>query len=140
MAGKFENIRIALTKPLSAAVNIPIAWPNVKFNPVPGQAHAYVRFSRNQPIAVTMGREGYDVHTGSMTVNLFYPKDKSDQPLLRAADAIEEEFQNYVRGDKLTSEDVSVRITSVGVGSADSDDVWFHAPVTILFESYIRGK
>lgn len=139
MAAKFEEIRKALTGPLTAVVDIPIAWPNVKFDNPPTGPHAYVEIGRNQPIVATMGRDGLDAHTGSMTVNLFYPKGGTDFPLMRMADKIESEYQKYLRGNRLTSGTTSVRITSIGMGNTQSDDVWFFAPVTILYESYIKG-
>ena len=140
MANKFENIRKALMTPMDGLLSgVDIAWPNGEYKPVVGTPYAKLFLLPNQPSSVTNGQDGYDVHTGVFQVSLFYPKSKTDFPSIRAADTIESAYQQYVRGSYLSSGGVSVRITSVGIGTASADEAWYFVPININYESYIKG-
>jgi hypothetical protein len=74
-----------------------------------------------------------------MQVSIYTPKEKTDFPTLRAADEIERTYQSFVRGAYLTVDGVSVRVTSIGIGTTRDNEQWFFAPVTIAYNSHIRG-
>ena len=140
MATKFEDLRKALTTPMANVLtDLDKAFPNRDYTPTPDKPHMRYFVLRNQPSAATLGRDGLDVHTGVFQISLFYPKSSGDLDLLRAADVIETTYQQYVRGDYLTSGTVSVRITSVGLGNTSADSAWYFAPININYESFIKG-
>jgi hypothetical protein len=86
-----------------------------------------------------LGADGYDEHTGILQVSLYTAKERTDYPLLRAADEVEQAYQQFIRGAYLTADGVNVRIRSVGVGASQFNDHWFFAPMTITFTTYIKG-
>lgn len=141
MANKFEDIRKAVTGPFSGLLSgVDVVYPNQQdYSPSINKPHVRLFVFNNQPSAFTLGRDGQDVHTGVLQASLFYPREQTDAPLLRAADIIETTYQQYIRGGYLSSGDVNVRITSVGLGSPSQDGAWYFAPVNINFESYIKG-
>lgn len=137
---KFEAIRKALTQPLGGILaDFDVVYPNQEYISQPNQSHARVFLIMNQPSVATLGAGGYDQHTGILQVSLYTPKEKTDFPLLRAADEIEQTYQAFVRGLYLTVDGVNVRVTSIGVQAAQITDQWFFAPVTIAFTSHIKG-
>lgn len=137
---KFEAIRKALIQPLgSILAGFDVVYPNQEYVSQPNQDHARVFLIMNQPTVSTLGAQGYDQHTGILQISLYTPKEKTDFPLLRAADEIESTYQAFVRGSYLTVGGVSVRVTSIGIGAAQVNDQWFSAPVTISFTSQIKG-
>lgn len=140
MANKFENIRKALTTPMAAVLpGIDKVFPNQSYTPDPQTPYMAYFMLRNQPSASTLGAAGQDVHTGTFQISLYYPKSSGDIAMLQAADEIETTYQQYVRGGYLSSGGVSVRITSVGLGTANADNAWFFTPININYESYIKG-
>jgi hypothetical protein len=137
---KFEAIRKALVQPLGAIlVGFDVVYPNQEYISKPNVNHARVFLIPNQPTVASLGAGGYDQHTGILQVSLYTPKEKTDFPLLRAADEIERTYQAFVRGSYLTADGVNVRVTSIGIGAAQFNDQWFFAPVTIAFTSHIKG-
>lgn len=137
---KFENLRKALTGPLNGLLTgIDIVYPNQSHEPQVGQAFIQVFVLPNQPQVATLGVTGRDVHTGVLQLSLYFPKSQTDFPLLRTADEIEAAYQAYARGQYLTSDGVSARVTSIGIGPTTTSDAWFFAPVNINYESHIQG-
>ena len=114
-------------------------FPNQPYTPDPQTPYMAYFMLRNQPSATTLGAAGQDVHTGTLQISLHYPKASGDIEMLKAADEIETVYQQYIRGGYLSSGGVSVRITSVGIGTPRADSAWFFAPININYESYIKG-
>lgn len=140
MANKFENIRKALTTPMATVLpDLYKVFPNRSHEPDPNTPYLAYFLLPNQPSASTLGAAGQDVHTGTFQISLYYPKASGDVDLLKAADEIETVYQQYIRGGYLSSGGVSVRITSVGIGTPRADNAWFFAPININYESYIKG-
>ena len=140
MATKFEDLRKALTTPMASVLpSVDKVFPNRDYTPSPNTPYMKYFILRNQPSAATLGADGLDVHTGVFQISLFYPKSSGDIDLLQAADEIETVYQQYVRGAYLSSGSVSVRITSVGLGTASADNAWYFAPININYESYLKG-
>ncbi len=140
MANKFENIRKALTAPMeNVLTDLYKVFPNKKYEPSPTTPYLAYFLLPNQPSASTLGAAGQDVHTGTLQISLYYPKASGDIAMLQAADEIETTYQQYIRGGYLSSGGVSVRITSVGIGTPRADSAWFFAPININYESYIKG-
>lgn len=140
MANKFENIRRALTSPMeNLLTDLYKVFPNLPYKPDPDKPYLAYFLLPNQPSASTLGAAGQDVHTGTFQISLYYPKSSGDIEMLKAADEIETVYQQYIRGGYLSSGGVSVRITSVGIGTPRADNAWFFAPININYESYIKG-
>ncbi len=137
---KFEAIRKALVQPLSSILEgFDLVYPNNKYESKPDRNHARIFIIMNQPTISTLGAGGYDEHTGILQVSLYTPKQRTDFPLLRAADQVEQTYQEFVRRSYLTSDGVNIRVTSIGVGASQSSDNWFFAPITISYTTYIKG-
>jgi len=148
---KFENIRKALTGQFSVmGLGIDIVYPNAAYEPQSGEPWVRLDILPNQPTIVTLGRSGYDQHTGVMQITLFYPKGETDFPILRMADTIESALQPFIRGSFLTSGNVIVKLLSIGIGPVITDRVsvstisqsqsWFTVPINVEYRAQIQGN
>lgn len=117
-----------------ATLDLPTAWENSRFKPTAGQVYLAEKLISGDTIAVGFASQASDEYGGIYQVLVYAPADAGKGIARSTADTVAAAF---VRGDRLTYEDVTVTIqsTSQAVGFMSGDR--FVVPVSVSYRSYI---
>jgi len=117
-----------------ATLNLPTAWENSRFKATAGQVYLAEKLIAGETIAVGFASAASDEYGGIYQVLVYAPADAGKGVARSTADTVAAAF---VRGDRLTYEDVTVTIqsTSQAVGFMSGDR--FVVPVSVSYRSYI---
>lgn len=130
-----ENIEQALFAYVRDHVTqLPIAWPNVEFNPPTNHQYVAVTHFRNQNERLYLS--GNEQHRrGLLQLTLISPLGFGSPPSLTLAGSIMADFS---QDTVMTSEDVKVRITKQpDTMTTVKTDVSWAIPITVYYECFI---
>jgi hypothetical protein len=135
LLGHLDNV------PISPA--IPVARPNVHYEPSIGQPYLRASFMSVETVQPGLSDEDTERHRGILQISVFYPKggapgveDGTVQPTRLAATV----RQHFPRGLILDADGVRVDIGPAPstVETEVPEDAWFHVPVTIHWQAFVR--
>lgn len=98
---------------------LPIAQPNVQYDPGEGQAYAMADFIVAPPLRLALGSNHTREHTGILQLNLFSPIGRGEIGARQVASAI---LNHFTEDAPINRNGVTVRVTERGTaGSARID-------------------
>lgn len=129
---------MSLTKIKSALVDafqtggfsLPTAYENRNYEPKPGTPWAELFVIPNQPEVATLGDAGEDSHTGIFQINLNYPPNQGEGPILATADAVRAVFS---AGKRLTNNGQTMTVLSCGRSRGIQAGGWYRISITITW-------
>ena len=130
----FYNLRAALVSHyLAGDFGLPTVYENKKAEFDRSRPWAAVTLVPNQPDPVTMGDHGSDEHTGFLQIDLYYPLDESDIPVVKKADEIRKHFNT---GAICKYDNTAVRVTSCGRSVGKVEDTNYRLVLTIMWRAH----
>lgn len=114
---------------------LPVAWPNLAFDPPADQRYLRVQFVPNLNIRLLIDSDGPHQHLGLLQVSVYWTKGEGEAGAREVAGDVAAHFAADLR---LTAGGISVRITK----NADArdmivEDAAVQVPVMISWEAYI---
>ena len=130
-----ENIEAALFARVKDTVTmLPVAWPNVEFNPPEDHKYVSVIHFRNQNERLYL-RGNEQRRQGLLQLSVVYPIGEGSPPSLALAGAVAAGFSQDLI---LRSEGVKVQITKEpDAMSAIKTDVSWIVPVSVYYEAFV---
>lgn len=130
-----ENIEQALfARVRDKVTTLPVAWPNVEFNPPADHRYVSVDHFRNQNTRLYL-RGAEQQRQGFLQLSLVYPLGNGSPPSLQAAGDI---IVDFPQDTVLVSEGVRVRITKQpDTMSPIKTDVSWIIPISIYYEAFV---
>jgi len=130
----FNDIQAALDTKLSTITSAPIAYPNVPYKPQAGTTYIRASFLPTETLQASMGATGKDETNGIYQIDVVVPRGSGRPSLL---DTVADVFK---RGTVLTYNGVKLRIRSVSIGSAITDEEWYFVPISVNFQTYTEAR
>jgi len=135
MSTFFADIQGALNARLSTLAGSPsIAYENNDFDEQSGTEYLRATWLPAESAQASLGDTGKDRHDGLYQVDVFTPKDEGSSTFV---DAIADHFK---RGTILTQNLVNLRIVSVSVETARTEDNFYQVPVTIRYQTFTGAR
>ena len=129
------NVRSALIQGyLDAAVGLPTAYENAKFDKPTDTPWAAVFILPNQPVVASLGSSGQDDHRGIMQIDLSYPLGSGEEDLQAKVDLL---CQHFTAGKRLVYNAQEVILGPSGRSGGRSVDGWFRVSVTVPWQARV---
>lgn len=111
---------------------LPIAMPEVKFNPPSSGKYLEARFLPNRPATRVIAFDGPDQHQGLLQVSVIWPK---GQGIIAASEIANEVVKHFRRGTVIAADDLRVRIYETPWESPPLDEPnRMQVPVTVPWQ------
>jgi len=129
----FKDIQGALIDHwVDSALGISTAYENSKFSPVEGTPWARLTILPSQPEIMTLGPSGEDEHLGILQIDLYYPTDEGNSPVLTMADSIR---TAYKAGTSLSYNGQSVVILNCGRSGGELENGYFKIMLNVAYRA-----
>ena len=152
---RFLDIRNALVQSwIDGAFGLPWAKPGKDFDPETGEPWASIHVLPAQPGVATLGDTGQDRHDGVFQIDLNWPLDSGDSPLLAKADEVARRFRagtrfeappqtetldlDFIDQEYAVYVPLCVLIRSCGVDAVRRVDGWSRMSITIYYSAWIN--
>lgn len=128
------DLRAALIQSvLNASLSYPIKWPNAPFDTPTNETWLRVTPLYGQPSPLSYNKT--DRIDGVLQIDVFVPKGKGDLTGHQVADEIRQALP--VNAEKITSGNVSVQFSSVGVVGENEEDAWYKTIISAQFYTFV---
>ena len=130
----FRDINHALNAMiLSAAGTTPVAWENMRYEPVIGTSYIQVFHNPLRSGPASIGYNGFTTHRGIVQLNINTPGERGTKEAISLAD----QFTSVIRrGLVVTFNAIPVRILGLSIGAMDIQKAWAILPVTVNWHCY----
>jgi len=130
----FRDIEHALNALiLTAAGSTPLAWENMRYEPVIGTSYIQVFHAPLRTTPESLGYAGFTAHRGLTQLNVHTPVERGTKAAVTLADQLTGVIR---RGIVATYNGVPVRILGLSLGPTDIQKAWAILPVTINWHCY----
>lgn len=140
MATHQRDINAALdtaTNELSIALSIPVAWDNVRYNPVDGQPFLRPTLLPAETEAIAISNTAEDEHTGIYQIDIFQPFNAGKKDVIDMADSIADKFK---RNTNLAYNSINVRVRNVSIGALRIEGSWASISVEVSYRSFTAAR
>lgn len=128
----FSDIPAALMARIQSIPSVPpVAWPNAGYSPAIGTN--YLKVMRLPAETITNDLAYGEMHAGILQIDAVTPISKGEGAALALADSIADHFRSQ---RLLTHDGQDVRIRSISIAQAFTDDSWYSIPVSIDYEAH----